>query len=62
MRLTGVDEPVLSLTPGEISAHFAKVYGASVSKESVSKNTNRVVEEMTAWCDRPLDAVRLVTF
>ena len=36
-RLTGVDQIVLSLsarglTTGEISAHFAEVYGASVSQ------------------------------
>ena len=36
-RLTGVDEIVLSLyakglTTGEISAHFAEIYGASVSQ------------------------------
>ena len=61
-RLTGVDEIVLSLTArglttGEISAHFAEVYGASVSKETVSKITDKVVEEMTEWCNRPLDPV-----
>ena len=36
-RLNGVDEIVLSLyakglTTGEISAHFAEIYGASVSQ------------------------------
>ena len=41
-RLTGVDEIVLSLyakglTTGEISAHFAEIYGASVSKETISR-------------------------
>ena len=66
-RLTGVDEIVLSLTArglttGEISAHFAEVYGASVSKETVSKITDKVEEEMTAWCNRPLDAVYPVIF
>ena len=66
-RLTGVDEIVLSLTArglttGEISAHFAEVYGASVSKETVSKITDKVVEEMTAWCNRPLDPVYPVIF
>ena len=66
-RLSGVDEIVLSLTArglttGEISAHFAEVYGASVSKETVSKITDKVVEEMTAWCNRPLDAVYPVIF
>src|SRR6185437_13910302 len=48
-RLSGVDEIVLSLyakglTTGEISAHFAQIYGASVSKETVSRITDRVVE------------------
>ena len=66
-RLTGVDEIVLSLsarglTTGEISAHFAEVYGASVSKETVSKITDQVVEEMTAWMNRPLDEVYPVIF
>ena len=40
-RLNGVDEIVLSLTAkglttGEITAHFAEIYGASVSKETIS--------------------------
>ena len=66
-RLTGVDEIVLSLTArglttGEISAHFAEVYGASVSKETVSKITDKVVEEMNEWCNRPLDPVYPVIF
>jgi transposase-like protein len=50
-RLTGVDDIVLSLTArglttGEISAHFAEVYGASVSKDTISKITDKVVEEI----------------
>ena len=51
-RLTGVDEIVLSLyakglTTGEISAHFAEIYGASVSKETISRITDKVIEEMS---------------
>ena len=62
-RLSGVDQIVLSLsarglTTGEISAHFAEVYGASVSRETVSKVTDQVLEEMTAWMNRPLDEGR----
>jgi len=39
-RLTDVDEIVLSLyakglTTGEISAHFAEIYGASISRETI---------------------------
>src|ERR1700744_4977802 len=66
-RLTGVDEIVLSLyakglTTGEISAHFAEIYGASVSKETISRITDRVIEEMTDWCNRPLDEVYAAIF
>lgn len=66
-RLNGVDEIVLSLsakglTTGEISAHFAEIYGASVSRETVSRITDRVVEEMTEWCNRPLDPVYAAIF
>ena len=50
-RLSDVDAVVLSLyakglTTGEISAHFAEVYGASVSKDTVSRITDKVIEEM----------------
>ncbi|MGH3762915.1 IS256 family transposase [Actinophytocola sp.] len=63
-RLTDVDEIVLSLyakgmTTGEISAHFAEIYGASVSKETVSRITDKVVAEMNEWASRPLDAIHV---
>jgi transposase-like protein len=66
-RLTGVDQIVLSLyakglTTGEISAHFAEIYGASVSRETVSRITDKVVEEMTDWQNRPLDGVYAAVF
>jgi putative transposase len=66
-RLNGVDEIVLSLyakglTTGEISAHFAEIYGASVSRETVSRITDRVIEEMQAWQSRPLDEVYAAVF
>ena len=66
-RLTGVDEMVLSLyakglTTGEISAHFAEIYGASVSKETISRITDKVLEEMAGWCNRPLDEIYAAVF
>ena len=66
-RLSGVDEIVLSLyaeglTTGEISAHFAEIYGASVSKETISRITDRVLEEMADWCVRPLDEIYAAIF
>ena len=66
-RLNDVDEVVLSLyakglTTGEISAHFAQIYGASVSRETVSRITERVVGEMNEWSSRPLDPVYAAVF
>ena len=66
-RLDGVDQLVLSLTArglttGEISAHFQEVYGASVSKDTISRITDKVIEEMTEWQHRPLDRVYPVIF
>jgi putative transposase len=66
-RLGSVDEIVLSLyakglTTGEISAHFSEIYGASVSKETVSRITDSVVAEMTEWQSRPLDECYAAVF
>ncbi len=43
------------LTHGDISAHLAEVYGAEVSKTTISTITDRVIEGMTEWQNRPLD-------
>lgn len=50
------------LTTGEISAHFAEIYGASVSKETVSRITDKVIEEMQDWASRPLGPVYAAVF
>ena len=66
-RLSGVDEVVLSLyvkglTTGEISAHLAEIYGASVSRETISRITDKVIEEMNVWAVRPLDEIYAAIF
>lgn len=66
-RLSEVDEIVLSLyarglTTGEISAHFDQIYGASVSKETISRITDKVLEEMATWTTRPLNEVYAAIF
>jgi transposase-like protein len=48
-RLTGVDDMVISLsakglTHGEICAHLAEVYGAGVSRQTITAITGRVME------------------
>jgi len=66
-RLSGVDDMVISLsarglTTGEIAAHPAEVYGAEVSKQTISTITERVMEGMAEWQNRPLDPVYPVLF
>jgi len=59
-RLEGISQIVLSLTArglttGEIAAHFEEVYGAKISKDTISRITDTVLAEMAEWRDRPLD-------
>ena len=66
-RLSGVEDMVLSLsakglTTGEISAHLAEVYGADVSKQTISTITDKVLDGMAEWQNRPLDSVYPVVF
>lgn len=66
-RLDGVDQIVLSLTArglttGEIAAHFDEVYGAKVSKDTISRITEKVTGELAEWSSRPLDALYPVIF
>ena len=66
-RLGQVDDMILSLyargmTTRDIQAHLAEVYGAEVSPALVSKVTDVVAEEITAWQTRPLDAVYPIVY
>ena len=66
-RLSGVDELVISLsakglTTGEVQAHLAEVYGAQVSRQTISTITDKVVDAMAEWQNRPLDPVYPVIF
>jgi len=66
-RLTDVDAIAISLyarglTTGEISAHLNEIYGASVSKDTVSRITDKVVEEVQSWASRPLQGVYAAIF
>ncbi|WP_345680427.1 transposase, partial [Yinghuangia aomiensis] len=63
-RLSGVDEMVISLsakglTTGEVQAHLAEVYGADVSRQAISTITDKVLDGMAEWQNRPLDPGRI---
>ena len=66
-RLGDVDKIVLSLygkgmTTGQISAHFAEIYGVSVSNSVVSTITDKVLEEQHVWSSRPLHSHYVAVF
>jgi transposase-like protein len=66
-RLGGVDDLVTSLvakglTTGEVQAHLAEIYGAEVSRDTISAITDRVLDGLAEWQSRPLDAVYAVLF
>jgi putative transposase len=61
-RVDGFDEAIISLyakglTPGEIQGHLAEIYDVDVSRELISKVTDKVNDELEIWRPRPLDRV-----
>ncbi len=61
-RLEGLAGNVISLyakgmTTGDIQAHLAEIYGTDISRDTISRITDAVVEDMIAWQNRPLDRV-----
>jgi putative transposase len=66
-RMGGIDDIAVSLvakglTTGEVQAHLAEIYGTQVSRETISTITDRVLDGLAEWQNRPLDAVYAVLF
>jgi putative transposase len=66
-RLDGFNESILSLyakglTTGEIADHLREIYGAEVSRDTISRVTDAVNQEVAEWQQRPLDRVYPVVF
>jgi putative transposase len=64
-RLDGLSGNVISLyakglTTGDIQQHLLEIYGTEVSRDTISKITDRIVDDMAAWQNRPLDPVYAV--
>lgn len=64
-RLDGLAGNVISLyakglTTGDIQQHLFEIYGTEVSRETISKITDQIVDEMLAWQSRPLDPLYAV--
>lgn len=66
-RLPGFDEKVIALyarglTVREMQGHLAELYGVEVSPALISTVTDAVLEEVTAWQQRPLAPLYPVVF
>jgi putative transposase len=60
-RLGGLEDMIISLYAGgmtirDIQHHLAATLGTDLSHETISKVTDAVAEEVTAWQTRPLEA------
>ena len=61
-RFDGLDDKIISLysrgmTQREIQGHLEEIYGVEVSPSLISTVTDAVLDEVSAWQSRPLDAV-----
>ena len=43
------------MTTGDIQAYLFEIYGTEISRETISKITDQIVEDMAAWQRRPLE-------
>ena len=66
-RLAGLDEKILALYAGgmtvrDISAHLSDLYGIQVGRDTISRVTDAVLEDVEAWRTRPLDSVYPIVY
>ena len=66
-RLAGLDDKILGLYAGgmtvrDISAHLAELYGVDVGRDTISRVTDAVLDDVEAWRTRPLDAVYPIVY
>ncbi len=66
-RLPGFDDKVLALyarglSTRDIQGHLEEMYGSAVSPALISAVTDAVLEEVTAWQNRPLEPVYPIVY
>ena len=50
------------MTVRDISAHLADLYGVEVGRDTISRVTDAVLEDVAAWRTRPLDPVYPIVY
>jgi putative transposase len=66
-RAGGLDEIIISLYAGgmtvrDIGHHLQRTYGTELSHETISKITDAVLDEVTAWQSRPLEEIYPIVY
>ncbi len=66
-RFPGFDEKIVSMyargmSTREITGHLRELYGIEVSADLISTVTDAVIEEVTTWQNRPLEAIYPLVF
>src|SRR4051794_36638022 len=66
-RLAGLDDKILGLYAGgmtvrDISAHLSELYGVDVGRDTISRVTDAVLEDVQAWRTRPLESVYPIVY
>ena len=66
-RLAGLDDRVLDLYAGgvstrDIAAHLSGLYGVQVGRDTISRVTDAVLEDIAEWRSRPLEAIYPIVY
>src|SRR5215216_2312141 len=66
-RLAGLDDRVLGLYAGgmsvrDIARHLTELYGTEIGRDTISRVTDAVLEDVAAWRTRPLAALYPIVY
>src|SRR3954463_10684406 len=66
-RLAGLDDRVLGLYAGgmsvrDIARHLSELYGTEIGRDTISRVTDAVLEDVAAWRTRPLAALYPIVY
>jgi transposase-like protein len=66
-RLAGLDDRVLDMYAGgmstrDIATHLTSLYGVEVGRDTISRVTDSVLEDIAAWRSRPLDELYPIVY
>ena len=66
-RLAGLDDKILALYAGgmsvrDISAHLSELYDTEIGRDTISRITDAVLEDVAAWRSRPLETVYPIVY